>query len=295
MASDALTIRHVCLVWSRREPIVRDDVVVSQGEQMNRQYADLRAPSPRRHRPHGPLTSVRHAAPSQGAVAARALNVLVVESDQRAADVLLQGLTRQGFAARGVTTGAQALRGHRDADLILLDLDLPDLDGLEVCRGIRAVSDTPIIAVTARGSELDCVLGLQAGADDYLVKPYGFRELLARMEAVMRRVRAQAARAAASGEVITHGVLRIDARTREASLDGQPLDLTRKEFDLLHLLASHPGSVIQRRQIMAQVWDDAWSPRGRTVDTHVGTLRGKLGSRDWIVTVRGVGFRLGNP
>ncbi|MEW2636209.1 response regulator transcription factor [Streptomyces sp. NPDC048389] len=218
----------------------------------------------------------------------------MVESDRRAADALLEALVRQGFAAHGVSTGAQALRAHGEADLILLDLDLPDLDGLEVCRAVRAVSDTPIIALTARGSELDCVLGLQAGSDDYLVKPYGFRELLARMEAVMRRVRPQAARPAARG-VIVHGPLRLDPEARAAFLDGRPLELTRKEFDLLHLLASQPGAVVPRRQIMAQVWDDAWSPRGRTVDTHVGTLRSKLGSREWIVTVRGVGFRLGRP
>ncbi|MGW1619254.1 response regulator transcription factor [Streptomyces sp. NPDC002172] len=269
---------------------------------MNRQYADLVAPSPRRHRSHGPLVPVGHPAghparpaPVYGAPRAGALNVLVVENDPRAADPLLQGLARHGYATHGATTGAQALRGHREADLVLLDLDLPDLDGLEVCRGIRAVSDLPIIAVTARGSELDCVLCLQAGSDDYLVKPYGFRELLARMEAVLRRVRVQPAYDPAAGRVVAHGPLRIDPGARTATLDGRPLDLTRKEFDLLHLLASQPGTVIPRRQIMAQVWDDAWSPRGRTVDTHVGTLRGKLGSSAWIVTVRGVGFRIGSP
>ncbi|MBW8797279.1 MAG: response regulator transcription factor [Streptomyces sp.] len=273
---------------------------------MNRQYADLVAPSPRHHRSHGPLVPVghpaghpAHPAPAYGAPRAGALHVLVVENDPRAADPLLQGLARHGYATHGATTGAQALRGHREADLVLLDLDLPDLDGLEVCRGIRAVSDLPIIALAARGSELDCVLCLQAGSDDYLVKPYGFRELLARMEAVLRRVRVrpadQPADQPAAGRVVAHGPLRIDPGARTAVLDGRPLDLTRKEFDLLHLLASQPGTVIPRRQIMAQVWDDAWSPRGRTVDTHVGTLRGKLGSSAWIVTVRGVGFRIGSP
>ncbi|TDT35378.1 DNA-binding response OmpR family regulator [Streptomyces sp. BK208] len=250
---------------------------------MNRQYAELVEPSPQ----HPPLPP---AAPGRRA----ARNVLVVENDRRAAETLLRGLTRQGYAARSVDTGAQALRGHRDADLILLDLDLPDLDGLEVCRAIRAISDTPIITVTARRSELDCVLGLQAGSDDYLVKPYGFRELLARMEAVMRRSHGRPARAD-TGRVITHAGLRIDVAARAATLHGEPLDLTRKEFDLLHLLALQTGTVLTRRQIMAHVWGDAWSPRGRTVDTHVGTLRGKLGSSTWIITVRGVGFRLGHP
>ncbi|WP_217545757.1 response regulator transcription factor [Streptomyces sp. GbtcB6] len=271
---------------------------------MTRQYADLLAPSPRRHRSHVPAApvvpaasaaSAGQSAPSPPASPAGAVNVLVVENDQRSADALLHELVRHGYATRSAATGAQALRGHREADLILLDLDLPDLDGLEVCRGIRAVSDLPIIAVTARDSELDCVLCLQAGSDDYLVKPYGFRELLARMEAVLRRARVQPAAPPAAGGAVTHGPLRIDPGARTATLDGHPLDLTRKEFDLLHLLASQPTTVIPRRQIMAQVWDDAWSPRGRTIDTHVGTLRGKLGASAWIVTVRGVGFRIGTP
>ncbi|MGW2958067.1 response regulator transcription factor [Streptomyces sp. NPDC001220] len=268
---------------------------------MNRQYADLVAPSARRHRSHGPLVPLApgghpaRPAPAQGAPRAGVLNILVVENDPRASDTLRQGLVRHGYATHGATTGAQALRGHREADLVLLDLDLPDLDGLEVCRGIRAVSDLPIISVTARGSELDCVLCLQAGSDDYLVKPYGFRELLARMEAVLRRAQVRPTAQPAAGRVVTHGPLRVDPGARTATLDGRPLDLTRKEFDLLHLLASQPSTVVPRRQIMAQVWDDAWSPRGRTVDTHVGTLRGKLGSSAWIVTVRGVGFRIGSP
>lgn len=265
---------------------------------MNRQYADLVVPPPRRQGSLGPLVPAgRPARPAPAPDPARpgAVSILVVENDARAADTLLQGLHRHGYAAHSVTTGAQALRGHGEADLVLLDLDLPDLHGLEVCRGIRAVSDLPIIALAARGSELDCVLCLQAGSDDYLVKPYGFRELLARMEAVLRRVRVQPEARPAADRVVVHGPLRIDPGARTVTLDGRPLDLTRKEFDLLHLLASQSGAVVPRRQIMAQVWHDAWSPRGRTVDTHVGTLRGKLGSSAWIVTVRGVGFRIGSP
>ncbi|BFP53200.1 response regulator transcription factor [Streptomyces sp. CMC78] len=265
--------------------MVRDGVTVSQGEQMNQQVLDLLGPTANRHHPHGPAIA------PQGAAQEAALRVLVVESDARSAEALLKGLVRQGCTTRSVATGAHALRAHHDADLVLLDLDLPDLDGLEVCRGIRAISDIPIIAVTARDSELDRVLGLQAGSDDYLVKPYGFRELLARMEAVMRRVRSRPTAA----RVIDHGLLRIDADARVATLGGGPVDLTRKEFDLLYLLASQPGTVVPRRQIMAQVWGDAWTPQGRTVDTHVSTLRGKLGSSKWITTVRGVGFRLGHP
>ncbi|WP_327429462.1 MULTISPECIES: response regulator transcription factor [unclassified Streptomyces] len=262
---------------------------------MNRQAVDVLEPTSEHYQPHRPaITAARGAGATapQGANREGVLRVLVVENDARAADTLLKGLLRQGYAAQSVGTGAQALRAHHDADLVLLDLDLPDLDGLEVCRGIRAVSNTPIITVTARGSELDRVLGLQAGSDDYLVKPYGFRELLARMDAVMRRVRSQQS---STARIIDHGPLRIDAGARVATLDGEQVDLTRKEFDLLYLLASQPDTVVPRRQIMAQVWDDAWSPHGRTVDTHVSTLRGKLGASEWITTVRGIGFRLGHP
>ncbi|OEU85633.1 transcriptional regulator [Streptomyces abyssalis] len=212
-----------------------------------------------------------------------------MESEARAADALVLGLSRHGHHAENVATGAKALQVHHSADLILLDLDLPDLDGLEICRTIRATCATPVIAVTARDTELDRVLGLQAGADDYMVKPYGFSELMARIEAVMRRVRPPQPPA----QIITRGGLSIDAGIREIRLDGRRIVATRKEFDLLHLLASQPETVISRRQLMMQVWDDSWSRSGRTIDTHVSSLRSKLGSSSWIITVRGVGFRLG--
>lgn len=263
---------------------------------MKRQSTDLlEARVPREHgegrdapAPHAP--TVPHAPAAPSAQGKEALRVLVVESETRAADSLVQGLRRHGYRAQSVATGSAALREYRNSDLILLDLDLPDLDGLEVCRGVRADADTPVIAVTARDTELDRVLGLQAGADDYMVKPYGFRELMARIEAVMRRVRMQPALA----QVITRGPLRIDAGTREVRLHGEPVDVTRKEFDLLHLLASQPDHVVSRKQLMTQVWEDSWSRPGRTIDTHVSSLRNKLGSSRWILTVRGVGFRLGN-
>lgn len=256
---------------------------------MNQQVAGLPESHAVRHHstpqtPHAP-TPRPHAA-----VEHPALRILVVQSEELSAKALTQDLLRRGYRAESVTTGGQALQLHHQADLILLDLDLTDLDGLEVCRGIRAVSDTPIIAVTERGSELDRVLGLQAGSDDYMVKPYGFHELLARIGAVMRRVRPSP-----TARTVDHGPLRIDAVTRKVTLDGRPVDLTRKEFDLLHILAMQPGGVVSRRQLMTQVWDDAWSHKGRTIDTHVSSLRGKLGSSHWIVTVRGVGFRLGTP
>jgi DNA-binding response OmpR family regulator len=215
--------------------------------------------------------------------------VLVAEENRSDAEALVQELRRHGHDVHHAETGSATLQSFEDVDLVLLDLDFSDLDGLEVCRGIRSISDIPIIAVASRGTELDCVLGLQAGADDYLVKPYGFRELIARMEAVMRRAQPQSA----AHKVVSYGPLSIDASRREVSLDGRPIDVTRKEFDLLHLLASHPQIVIPRKRLMQQVWGDSWSRR--TVDTHVSSLRNKLGSSGWIITVRGVGFRLGAP
>ncbi|GHF75061.1 DNA-binding response regulator [Streptomyces mashuensis] len=241
------------------------------------------APSPANPRTPEPTAATAH----------ESLQVLVIESDARAAETLTQGLRRHGYRTTTVGTGSKALWAYREADLVLLDLELPDLDGLEVCRAIREASDIPVIAVTARASELDRVLGLQAGADDYVVKPYGFRELMARMEAVMRRVhppREQEARP----QVITSGPLTIDADTREVRLGGRRVDVTRKEFDLLHLLASRPEKVVSRKQLMTQVWEDSWSRPGRTIDTHVSSLRSKLGSSSWIITVRGVGFRFGH-
>lgn len=214
--------------------------------------------------------------------------ILVVDGDADGTDSLVLRLRRHGHEADGVLSGDAALRAHEDMDLVLLDLELPDLDGLEVCRAIRSVSRIPLIIVTARRSELDCVLGLQAGADDYVVEPYGFRELLARIDAVMRRSRWQPSVA----REILHGRLRIDVNSREVLLDGRPVELTRKEFDLLCLLASHPHTVIPRKQLLQQVWGDSWSRR--TVDTHVSSLRGKLGDSGWVVNVRGVGFRLGS-
>jgi DNA-binding response OmpR family regulator len=214
--------------------------------------------------------------------------ILVVEGDVDPTDSVATQLRRHGHEPVAVAGGSAALEAYEDVDLVLLDPELPDLDGLEVCRAIRAVSRVPVIMVTGRRSELDCVLGLQAGADDYVTKPYGVRELMARIEAVMRRAQWQPA----AFREIEHGRLHIDVNSREVTVDGAEIALTRKEFDLLYLLASHPGTVIPRKQLLQQVWGDSWSRR--TVDTHVSSLRGKLGDSGWVVTVRGVGFRLGD-
>lgn len=227
-------------------------------------------------------------APRPGAAGQAARRILVVVGDAEQSEYLVNQLRRHGHEATGIRQGAAALQAHRDADLVLLGLELPDLDGLEVCRAIRAVSRVPVIIVTARQSELDCVLGLQAGADDYVTRPYGLRELLARIEAVMRRVQWQPL----AFKEIERGRLHIDVNSREVTVDDREVALTRKEFDLLCLLASHPDTVIPRKQLLQQVWGDTWSRR--TVDTHVSSLRGKLGGSGWIVTVRGVGFQMGN-
>jgi DNA-binding response OmpR family regulator len=327
---------------------------------------------------------------SATATIARPLRVLIVESQSDDATALARSLARYGHETFTVGSGATAIETYVDAELILLDLELPDIDGLEVCRRIRAASDTPIIAFT--GGQLDRVLGLQAGADDCLDKPYGFRELLARIDAVMRRSRIgvlgptvlpgpgtapgtparngtggaggagparplpngsheqgsspSAAKPGADEHVLRHGLpgpresveswhgstppakdperaaageagvvrnganghkegtltigsLTIDTAFRQVRVRGKTVELTRKEFDLLHYLATNSDTVITRRRLMAEVWGDqsphaASAQASRTIDTHVSSLRGKLGEGGWIRTVRGVGFRFDN-
>lgn len=214
--------------------------------------------------------------------------VLVVTNDAAEAESLAAGIRRHGHEVMTVNTGKAALRTHGEADLVLLDFELPDLDGLEVCRAIRSASEVPIIAVTARGGELDLVLALQTGADDFVVKPYGFRALLARMDAVMRRARPRAE----ARKTLVHGPLRIDPTARTVTVADRVVELTRKEFDLLYLLAANPDTVIPRERLIRQVWGDSWSRR--TLDTHVSSVRGKLGASSWIITARGVGFRFGH-
>ena len=173
---------------------------------------------------------------------------------------------------------------------MLLDLGLPDLDGLDVCRELRGRSDVPIIVLTARDTETDRVVGLELGADDYLGKPFGFRELLARMRAVLRR-RAPAG-SAASAEVLASDGVTVDVRTHEARVDDQLVDLTPKEFELLVHLLGDPGAVHPRQRILEEVWDRNWFGPSKTLDVHIASLRRKLGDPSLIETVRGVGFRM---
>ncbi len=217
-----------------------------------------------------------------------AQRVLIVEDDPSIALPLEEGLEREGFTVARVTTGREGLAQAATADLVLLDLGLPDLDGKEVCRQIRASSNVPILVITARGDEIDRVLLLELGADDYLVKPFGFRELVARIGAVTRRT----ALAAPSAKTVQQmGRLTIDREARRVELDGDEVELTPKEFDLLGFLAERPGAVRTREDIVGKVWDEHWFGPTKTLDVHVAALRRKLGS-DWITTFRGVGYRL---
>ncbi len=217
------------------------------------------------------------------------MRILVVEDEDAIAEPLTDGLRREGFEIERAASGAEALAAPIP-DLVLLDLRLPDIDGLTVCRELRTRSSVPIIIITAKGEEVDRVVGLEMGADDYVVKPFGFRELLARIRAVTRRSSAAAARSAT-----TVGALSIDAAARRAALDGRELDLTPKEFDLLFLLASEAGTVVSKRRIFEEVWGNTWYGGTKTIDVHVASLRRKLGDPSWIETVRGVGLRLDAP
>lgn len=219
------------------------------------------------------------------------MHILIVEDDDTIASPLATGLERAGYAVTRVDTGEDALRMPQP-DLVLLDLGLPDLDGSEVCRRMRETSDVPIIVVTARGEELDRVLLLEMGADDYLVKPFGFRELLARIRAVLRRS-GQSSGVPEVMQVQTLGPLVVDRRARKVLVDGEEVHLTPKEFDLLAFLAANAGAAMSRDEILGEVWDTDWWGSTKTLDVHVASLRRKLGTTVAIDTVRGFGFRLG--
>jgi len=218
------------------------------------------------------------------------VHLLVVEDDDAIAAPLVAGLGREGFRVTRVATGGAALDADA-ADVVLLDLGLPDMDGFEVCRRLRSRSDVPILVISARGEEVDRVVGLELGADDYLVKPFGFRELVARIRAVTRR--ASASPDPARPQRV--GSLEVDRKRRRVSVGGEEVALTPKEFDLLACLAEDPGSVVTREQLLDEVWDPHWYGPTRTLDVHVASLRKKLGDPGWVETVRGVGFRLGAP
>jgi DNA-binding response OmpR family regulator len=225
--------------------------------------------------------------------------VLVVEDDDRVAGALCDLLGRHGFATARAAGVTQALAQLDDAvDLVLLDLMLPDGDGFDLCARIRTSRDVPIVMTTARSDLRWRVHGLHLGADDYLVKPYDARELIARMLAVHRRVAsgARGARPPAPADdvrVLDVGGVRIDLGRREVTVADRPVALTRKELALLEVLAEHPGLVVRRERLLSRVWRSAHEFDAHTLDVHVAAVRSKTGVRSVIETVRGVGYRLG--
>ena len=223
------------------------------------------------------------------------MRILLVEDDPSVAASVIDGLLNSSMEVDHVSTGKEAIsRAQSETfELILLDLGLPDIDGQDVCRSIREKSTTPIIILSARSEEIDRVLALEFGADDYMVKPFGMRELVARIRAVARRAGAVDSTPPNSTQDI--GPLSIDRRTQRVYVNGEDVYLTPKEFGLLAYLATDPGAVYRRNDIMSEVWDTNWYGTTKTVDAHVAALRKKLGNQDWIEAVRGMGFRLGVP
>ena len=219
------------------------------------------------------------------------MDVLLVEDDDAIASSLIAGLQSSGMTVRRVSRGEDALRAKLP-DVVLLDVGLPDIDGFEVCRRLRATSQVSVIMLTARDEEIDRVFGLEIGADDYVTKPFGLRELVARIRAVTRR--AGTTETTENAMIIVES-LHIDRRTRRAVLHSEELVLTTKEFDLLAYLAERPGIVHRRNDILESVWDMNWYGPTKTLDAHVAAVRKKLGDHRWIEAIRGVGFRLESP
>ncbi|MGD9750282.1 MAG: response regulator transcription factor [Acidimicrobiia bacterium] len=227
------------------------------------------------------------------------MKVLLVEDDHAIATSLQHTLRHEGFDVRRVDTAAAALEAE-PVDVVLLDVTLPDLSGFEVCRRLRArepggAPEMGIVMLTARGEEVDRVLGLELGADDYVVKPFSVRELVARVRAVGRRVGLSRGVSAEEPPSQALGPLTIDRNSRRVHLDGEELDLTAKEFDLLAYLAEVPGKVHTRQHLLTELWDPHWYGPTKTVDVHVASIRRKLGDAAWIEAVRGVGFRFEVP
>ncbi len=224
--------------------------------------------------------------------------ILFVEDEAAIFEPFSKALRRNGYEPVVAQTASEALKlaDRIDPDLVLLDLNLPDGDGSDVCRTLRKSSEVPIVMLTARGTEMDRVLGLELGADDYVVKPFSSRELISRIRAVLRRARGTSAAPDGPVEV---GELRLDPAARSVQLSGETVPVTRKEFDLLSELMAAAGQVVTREDLMARVWDVNWFGSTKTLDVHVRTLRQKLGDDSanprFIETVRGVGFRLIDP
>ena len=224
--------------------------------------------------------------------------LLLVEDDAAIRDALIRALSERGHVVTSTPVAMAALRQVLKAppDAVLLDLGLPDLSGQEALRMIRSVSTVPVLVVTARDDEAEIVRALDAGADDYVIKPFGADQIEARIRAVLRRAEAGTPKA---GEPLEVGGLRLDASAHEATLNGMALDLSRREFDLLHYLTLHAGQVVSRRDLLTHVWRMPYGGADRTVDVHLSWLRRKLGETAqrprYLHTVRGVGIKLRSP
>ena len=222
------------------------------------------------------------------------MRILIVEDDDRVAEALEAFLSRSGYATVRAEDGSQALGLlGSDTEVVLLDLGLPDVDGVDLCRRIRAQSGVPVIIATARTDVHERIRGLRAGADDYIVKPYDVRELLARIEAVTRRLHPLDGHASPPDRALIaiHDV-RIDLVARRVMVGEQPIDLTRKEFDIIAVLARYPGVPVPRDRIIREVWNTDWQSFARSLEVHVASIRRKIGRASLIETVRGVGYRL---
>jgi DNA-binding response OmpR family regulator len=218
--------------------------------------------------------------------------ILVVEDESSIASFVSLYLRNAGYTVRTAATGADALSDAASTPpaLVVLDLMLPDIDGIEVCKRLRQGSDVPILMLTARDEDVDKIIGLEVGADDYLTKPFNPRELVARIKSILRRSAPE--RRELQTEVIVHGDLRVDAGRREATVNGEEVQLAPKEFDLLWELLDHRGLVLTRDQLLERVWGYTFAGDTRTVDVHVRQLRRKLGDASPIVTVWGVGYKV---
>ena len=218
------------------------------------------------------------------------MQLLVAESRPASADRLAGAARRAGYHVHTAQTGRETLQKYQRVDIVLLNLGLPDIDGVEICKSIRDAGETPVICISVQDNAMERVLALKSGADDCVIESWGEREIMARVEAVMRRMQQ-------SPEPSLHAIslpsLHLDARAREVRLHGEVVDVTSKEFDLLYTLAATPETVLSRKELMARVWHDEWGSGSRTIDTHVSSLRAKLGAPRLILTIRGVGYRLG--
>ncbi|WP_030657966.1 MULTISPECIES: response regulator transcription factor [Streptomyces] len=221
------------------------------------------------------------------------MHALLVEDDDRMAQALGTALAQRGHTVRRVARAQDALRHTREAEFVLLDLGLPDLDGIELLRRLRTVCGVPLIVVTARCEERDIVHGLRAGADDYVVKPFRMAELMARIDTVRRRTDAHADRAAPGAAAVRRGDVEVDPAGRTVTVAGVEVRLTRREFDVLAFLAARPEEVHSREEILDRIWGDAFLAASRSLDVHVAGIRAKTGRSALVRTVRGYGYQLG--